>query len=103
MESNSAVGALVDIVRALIGRSSPTDRKGAGRRPQFSLTGPLSAGKSTDYSINGVDFEVASETVVIGELKFGALAQVTGDYRKHTVRCATRIITAAQRREPHRS
>lgn len=103
MESNNAVGALVDIVRALVGRSSPLERKGAGKRPQFSLTGPLSIGKSTDYSINGIDFEINPATSVLGELRLGALTHVTGTYRNHTVRVAGSIMVEPHRRESHRS
>ncbi len=105
MQSLNPVESLLGLYRILVSRnlalrqgSSPT-----GARPRFSLTGPLSAGKATAYSINGVDFEVTPDTAILGELRFGTLACVTGSYRHHTVRVAGRIIVDAQRRESQRS
>lgn len=97
---------LIDLCRTIIGLKPRGDgdtqghRGGAGR---FTLMGPLSTGKSTEYSINGVDFEVTPETTILGELRYGALVHVSGTYRHHTVRCAAQIMLQPHRRESRRS
>ena len=46
--------------------------------PNFSFTGTLTKGRQTSYSINGEDFDLGSETVVVGSPRIGSLAEVRG-------------------------
>lgn len=97
------LATIVHLCRDLVSRetgehSTPPPSNSAHRTATFSLVGPLSAGKSTCYSINGVDFELEPETAIYGELRFGALAHVSGTYRRHTVRVARKVIVAPPER-----
>lgn len=102
MEASAPFTALFELWRALAngGYRNAQERqeaKSLRKVPQFSLLGPLSAGKSTEYSINGVDFEIGLTTTILGELRYGALARVSGTYRQHTIRCARRIVVEPKR------
>ena len=102
MENTGPFTALMELCRSLVsGDSLSAEERLEERRrrktPQFSLLGRLSAGKSTPYSINGVDFEIDSNTSIFGELRFGAQAKVVGYYRRHTMRCAQKVFVEAPR------
>ncbi len=104
METTAPFAALFDLYRALVhgeSRSAEERQEAKALRDvaKFSLLGPLSAGKSTSYSINGVDFEIDPTTAIVGELQFGALARVSGIYRQHTIRCAKKILVEPKRKK----
>ena len=86
-------------LRSLWQSLTPSHRRPAPRdpRPRFSLTGELSPGKRTLYAINGIDFQVDTNTWVVGELTCGASVSVCGVYRKGTERYATRITLNPRR------
>jgi hypothetical protein len=46
--------------------------------PQFSLIGEIQKGLKSDYSVNGEDFIIDSETRVTGELKIGKSVMIRG-------------------------
>jgi len=94
------LASLVDLYRGLVRRESsgdPIPRRPRSKQPSFTLVGVLTAGKSTGYSINGIDFEIEPDTTIFGELRFGAPAHVAGVYRRHTIRVATAIVVAPAR------
>jgi hypothetical protein len=96
------IASLVDLCRGLVGRAPHRDTPFA-HHPRagcagFTLVGLLTAGKSSGYSINGVDFDIEATTAIFGELRYGALTHVTGVYHRHTIRVATKIVVAPSRK-----
>lgn len=46
--------------------------------PRFRLSGEVKSGKNTRYSINGEDFTVASDALILGAINIGSSATVRG-------------------------
>ena len=51
------------------------------RIPGFSLVGEVKSGRSESYSINGVDFVLASDALITGNFRLGKKAKVRGQIK----------------------
>ena len=64
------------------------------RGEPFTLQGLIGYGSGTEFAINGEDFHVTHETWVIGKIRIGAPAKVTGIARPGVGRCAAKIVVS---------
>lgn len=62
--------------------------------PRFSLIGPLQVGKKAKYSVNGTDFDLDRDALILGDLVVGQKVSVRGKVVSGA-RIATQVHTEA--------
>ena len=63
-----------------------------GPTSRFSIRGIIKPGKRTEFAINAEDFQITKETWIIGNIKIGAIAQVSGVVLTGKGKFASKIV-----------